>query len=469
MAIFVDIFQLIQSMCKGIEFIKNRERRIEGGSNIFNPGNAAFYLLVFSIFIPAIVFAQSDEDYTSGGNPLYTDHIFRKNIKSIQLHQVSWKFSLPIITLGSIKQLQLDFDDLDGDYKDYYYTFIHCDADWKPSSDITRYDYIQGYQQDYMTNYAYSFNTLQKYTHYRLLFPRNGMNITLSGNYILKVYLENDPDSVAFTRRFMVYENDVTIHGWEKQPIGSDMYTKQEIQYDINTSRYTIADPTDAFKTVILQNGRWDNAITNLQPENITDTSLQYFQEDAGNVFDGGNQFRHFDMTSLQYNGDNIATQVRDSLYEDIQLKNDDPRPAAPYSADPDINGQFLILTKDADSTPISAEYVVVHFFVPLDSEFTTGHLYVFGLLSDWQCRKSFEMHYDSDAGGYKAVLFLKQGYYDYEYAFLPKHGKVAEPGVIEGNHYETENRYYILAYNREVGLTYDKLVGFATVHAPGN
>ncbi len=465
-------------MYKGIEFIPIRRgqcrvARVEKW-NVSWKAVAIKRLIRFIILLPALILAhvsiaQSDQDYTFSGNPMYNDYIFRKNIKSIQLHQTSWKFSPPIIQLGGGQQLQLDFDDLNGDYKDYYYTFIHCDANWKPSSDITRYDYISGYQQDYITNYAYSFNTYQKFTHYRLVFPRNSMNITLSGNYILKVYLENDPDSVAFTRRFMVYENDVDIHGWEKQAMGQDMYTKQEIQFTVNTSRYQIADPTDAFKTVILQDGRWDNAITNLQPQYVSDTSLQYLQEDDGNTFDGGNQFRHFDMTSLQYNGDNIAAQLRDSLFEDIQLKNDDPRPAAPYSDDPDINGQFLILTKDADSTPVNADYVLVHFFVPLDSAFTTGNLYIFGLLSDWQCKKSFRMHYDSTAGGYEAVLFLKQGYYDYEYAFLPKHSKVADVTVIEGDHYETKTRYYILAYNREVGLTYDKLVGFATIQAPGN
>jgi len=293
------------------------------------------------------------------------------------------------------------------------------------------------------------------------------MGILLSGNYILKVYLENNPDSIVFTRRFMVSENKLGIHGREKQAMGEEMYTKQEIQFNINTSRYPIADPS-ALKVFILQNGRWDNAISSLQPQFILDTALQYYQEDD-NSFDGGNQFRNFDMTSLRYNTEHIETMIKTPNYQELQLKKDVSRTTTPYFTDQDIDGQFLILTKDADSTPINADYVLVHFFVPMDTPITTGNLYVFGLLSDWQCKKDFQMHYDSAAGGYTAVINLKQGYYDYEYAYLRNNSKVADVTLLEGNHYETENLYYIYAYYREVGLYYDKLMGITTVHAPGN
>jgi hypothetical protein len=99
----------------------------------------------------------------------------------------------------------------------------------------------------------------------------------------------------------------------------------------------------------------------------------------------------------------------------------------------------------------------------------TTGDLYIFGALTDWQCQPDFQMHYDQVRKGYVGWAYLKQGYYEYQYAYLKKGSTVADLTYIEGNHFETTNTYYIYAYYRFVGLFYDKLIGFATVHAPSN
>jgi hypothetical protein len=428
----------------------------------------SFFTFIMAGFLslPVTLSAQGSS-YPTDQSIHYDDHCYRSNIKTIQLHQTNWKFSPPVIELNSQQRLELDFDDLDGDVKSYYYTIIHCNADWTPS-DISVYDYVKGFPQNYFTNYANSYNTFQKYMHYWVNIPNRDMQILLSGNYILKVYLDNNPDSVVFTRRFMVYENLVGIHAKEKQAMGEDMYTKQEIVFTINTNNYNITDPNGSFNVFILQNDRWDNAISTLKPSFIEGNSLEYTMDD-GNEFDGGNQFRNFDMTSLQYNTEHIETMIKNPNIEELQLKKDDPRPASPYFTFPDINGQYYILTKDADSTPINSEYVLVHFFIPMDTEITTGKLYIFGQLSDWQCKDEYVMHYDKDKGGYVGEALLKQGYYDYEYVFLKKGAHVADATVIEGNHYETENQYYIYAYNRDLGMYYDRLVGYTSFHAPSN
>ena len=144
------------------------------------------FILVSLACLPLRVQAQSAIDWGNDGPMQYDDHIYRKNIKSVQLHQTTWKFSPPLIQLNSGQRLQLDFDDLDGDYKSYYYTFIHCDADWTPS-DISPYDAVQGFTSDFLNNYSYSFNTYQKYTHYRLVFPDKvtvGLGLTVTNTEV---------------------------------------------------------------------------------------------------------------------------------------------------------------------------------------------------------------------------------------------------------------------------------------------
>jgi hypothetical protein len=369
--------------------------------------------------------------------------------------------------MHSGQKLFFDFDDLDGDYKSYYYTFIHCDANWQPS-DINTYDYIKGLPQDFLTSYSYSFNTYQKYTHYWLQFPNRNTQFLISGNYILKIYLNNDPDSIIITRRFMIYEDLLGIHAREKQGIGEDLFTKQEIIFSINTVRYPVQDPFQSLHIFILQNGRWDNAVTGLQPQFVLDTCLQYFQDD-GNSFDGGNQFRSFDMTSLRYNTEHIEGKIANLDAEEIQLKRDDARGNAPYFTTPDIDGQYEILDKDDDSSTINSQYVWVDFYLPMDTVTKGARIFIFGQLSDWQCKPEYEMHYNDMLQAYTGKIYLKQGYYDYQYAVLRNNAGYADVTTIEGNHMETQNTYYVLAYYRELSLYYDKLVGFTTIHAPSN
>jgi hypothetical protein len=421
------------------------------------------YFLLFACFIPATTRAQSDDN----SKKVWSDSTYKDYIQSIQLHQVGWKFSPPIIAIHSGDMLQLDFDDLAGDFIQYSYTLVHCDVDWRPS-DMVAFDYLKGFSTDLITDYSFSFNTFQKYTHYRLFFPNSNMQVLLSGNYILKVFKDNDPDSLVFTRKVMVYENGVKISGREKQGLGDGIFTQQEIIFTINTLKYDISDPFHAMQVFISQNGRWDNAITGLQPSSIEGTSIIY-DMDMGNSFDGGNQFRSFDMTSLKYLTQNEDAFVDNKTAVEINLKPDVPRAGDQYYTFADIDGQYLIYDKDDDSTPINSQYVYMNFYMPIDSEITTGDIFIFGAFTNWQCLPDYKMTYDKHRHGYVGTAYLKQGYYEYQYAYLKKGSTVADCSVIEGSHFETTNTYFFYVYYRPVGLFYDKLIGFATIHAPTN
>ena len=67
---------------------------------------------------------------------------------------------------------------------------------------------------------------------------------------------------------------------------------------------------------------------------------------------------------------------------------------------------------------------------------------------------------------GYEAELFLKQGYYNYQYVYI-KDGKAqADETMLEGNHWETENDYSIYVYHRKIGTYYDQLVGIKKLNS---
>ena len=69
-------------------------------------------------------------------------------------------------------------------------------------------------------------------------------------------------------------------------------------------------------------------------------------------------------------------------------------------------------------------------------------------------------LQYNEESKYWETALFLKQGYYNYQYVFVPKGSKTIDETYIEGSHWQTGNDYTILIYLQEEGTSYDKLIG---------
>ena len=88
------------------------------------------------------------------------------------------------------------------------YTFIHCDSNWGKSEMIYS-EYLNGFYENYIEEYYYSFNTIQQYIHYELTFPNENINFLKSGNYIIIIY--DEYMNPILTKRFIVYEDILRI------------------------------------------------------------------------------------------------------------------------------------------------------------------------------------------------------------------------------------------------------------------
>ncbi|MEK7199864.1 MAG: type IX secretion system plug protein domain-containing protein, partial [Bacteroidota bacterium] len=75
------------------------------------------------------------------------DQVYMPAIKTVKLFQQNNQQSLPVLTLNSTDQLELHFDDMIGYARNYYYTYILCNADWTPA-DVNVFDYIRGFTQN---------------------------------------------------------------------------------------------------------------------------------------------------------------------------------------------------------------------------------------------------------------------------------------------------------------------------------
>ena len=96
----------------------------------------AYCLSFFFCQLPSAHCQPDSTDYFNENFMRYDDYIYRSNIKTVKFENPTIEFSEPLLELNSGEQLLLKFDDLDADVKDYWYTIIHCDANWKPSEII---------------------------------------------------------------------------------------------------------------------------------------------------------------------------------------------------------------------------------------------------------------------------------------------------------------------------------------------
>jgi hypothetical protein len=294
------------------------------------------YLLIFYCGCFSIVNAQND-DYYRDGFLRFENFTYVKNIKTVVLEQAGLRLSEPVLELGSNEKLILSFDDLEGDYKFYNYTLIHCNADWTPSS-LLQSDYIDGFTEDRITDYKSSFNTIQSYTHYRQEIPGREVKPVLSGNYLIKVYPESHPDEPVLTRRMMVVQPRVTIDAFvHRATIVKDRDSRQEIDFTVNCKAIQVANPFQDVKVVIMQNGRWDNAITNLKPLFLKDNILDYSYDDE-NTFNGGNEFRTFDLRTMRIYTQYVKQILRGNDGYTVVLMPSQSRSFQRYSVENDIN-----------------------------------------------------------------------------------------------------------------------------------
>ncbi len=396
---------------------------------------------------------------------LYGDFIHKNNIRTVLFNQKDFELSDPIIRLNTNDKLILRFDDLDADYKNYYYTIIHCDAHWNPS-ELREFEYIEGFYEDQIRDFRRSANTRMSYTHYHIEFPSHNLRPTLSGNYILKVFIDGDRENVAFTRRFMVFEERITIDGHVQQAnLVRYRDRKQQIMFNINLGNYRIANPFRELKVLITQNGRWDNAIRHIDPKSIMGSTLVYDYEDK-TLFEGGNEFRRFDIRSLRHPSERVNDIQSSRRHWDVFLSADYRRSFHRYVSDNDINGRFQIKTLDARNDKIEADYAWVHFHLPMESTIPTGHVYVMGALTDWTFTEENRMNYNYGEKAYELSLLIKQGYYNYKYAILEEENETADIIYTEGSHSMTENDYSIFVYHREPGDLYDRLVGIGHLNS---
>lgn len=384
--------------------------------------------------------------------------IYNQRVASLQVVAGQRWQEMPVAQLG--EPVHIDFDDMTHDYERYSYKIEHCEADWSESREIFTGDFLQGFNGELtIDNYEQSLNTNHLYTHYSLTIPNEHCRLTMSGNYKLSVFSDDDDSHPVFTACFMLVDPQMKVSMSVTGNTDIDIYhSHQQVAMAIDYGEVRVTDPARQLKTIVLQNGRWDNAVTAPRAEYVN-TEGQSWKHCRQLIFDGGNEYHKFEMLDLSHTTMGLDSIFWDGSEAHAYVMADLPRPN--YVYDESANGAFYIRNSDNIENDRISEYVNVMFRLKAPRQH--GDVYVNGVWTNGEFTPKYEMTYNEIAQQYEAIIKLKQGYYSYQYLTKRDDGSIV-PVSSEGNFFQTENEYQAFVYWRPIGERTDRLVGYSSV-----
>ncbi len=390
---------------------------------------------------------------------VYRTQIFSPDIKTLQIGIQNEKYLLPVINLNSSDVLQIRFDEMSHESHSYGYKVLQCNADWTPS-DLSTTEYISGFTTANITDSRLSVTTTFLYTHYTFSLPNNDMNFKISGNYVVIIYEDNQPDKPIAHACFSIVDPKVNIMPTVRGNTDTELNGRlQQLEFNVDLKGYSVKDPNSEIKVVVRQNDRIDNQVTDIKPTYLSGSVLNYVNNKAL-IFEGGYEYHRFDISSVYVGGEGVESIRYNQPHYDAFLYPNKIQNSKTYISDLDVNGKFVINLQNSSDADVYADYMFVHFTLATKQPFFDGQLYLGGGFNYNQMNEAVRMNYDGKAEAYVQTELLKQGGYNYQYWFVPKGGKVASTERVDGSYWQTINEYTIYVYQRPWGERYDRLIG---------
>lgn len=370
----------------------------------------------------------------------------------------------PVILMGTNDVLSISFDELAESHSYLRYSLVHCNANWTESS-LVESEYLDGFNFGDIDDYEYSRMTATHYVNYRISLPNDRFQFKVSGNYLLRVYRDDDPDTTLLQARFMVSESTASVQADVLSVTDIDYNdAHQQVAVKVDATNAQVEDVFNDLMVYVSQNGRLDNEVMVRQPLRVSGKTA-YYEHLRPLIFPAGNEYRRMEIVSTTYPGMHVETLDYYEPYYHATLSTDYPRCADSYMYDETQSGRFFIREYNSSYSDIEADYIVTHF--TLDApELADKHIFIDG---DLTCRR-FDpqslMTYNRATEKYEKILLLKQGAYNYQYLVVDANSNSnrASTAAIEGDYHPTRNEYLIKVYTRYRGERYDRLIGVTTI-----
>lgn len=372
--------------------------------------------------------------------------------------------SVPVMTLDSEEHITVSFDEFSDSRSYLRYSLVHCNRFWCPDG-LVDSEFLAGFNEGEVEEYSFSKGTLCHYIHYTVTLPNNRIQFTASGNYLLKVYDESDPDVILLQARFCVSEANFKTTAVVSAHTDIDHYeTHQQLEIAVDAPATGNVDFYRDITVAVDQNRRLDNNVYLSAPLRVTGNRAIY-SHNKSLIFEAGNEFRRFETVNTTYPGMGVDYIDRSPHGYRFILEPSLPKAASQYRYDSTQFGRYRIRETSAVDSDVEADYSDVSFCLKMPPLYG-GDIYLSGDLTLNRFDDSSRMVYDNDSNGYTISLPLKQGHYNYQYIYVPTGCEKGTMSYIDGNKFQTVNEYNIRVYRSIPGERYDRLVSVSRVYS---
>lgn len=420
-------------------------------------------LTLLAVLLMAATATAADAADRPAGVPA----IFDRNYRTLTAEIDGNRLAPPVLTLGSDDRLVIGFDGLGEERQYLRYSIRLCNADWSPSQ-LVDSEVFDGFNYADIEDYAFSRATTVHYVHYTITLPNDEFRFRLSGNYLLTVYPEENPEEIILQYPFMVQEGAVSISGSVTSRTDIDYNdAHQQLSLDIDTRNAGVRDPNTDLRVVVRQNNRRDNSVALRHPSRMNGTRAIY-EHIPSLIFPAGNEYRRMETVNNLYPGmgeDHIEYHA--PFYHHI-LNTDAPRAHREYRYDRTQHGRFFIREYNSENSDTEADYPLVLFTLDM-LPIPDADIYLDGDFMNRTFDDASRMDYNPAEGRYEKLIPLKQGAYNYQYLAVPRADSAARTSAtapVEGDHYQTVNEYSVAVYYRAPADRYDRLLGFSTLYS---
>tara|TARA_B100000401_G_scaffold204540_1_gene137994 strand:+ start:3705 stop:4898 length:1194 start_codon:yes stop_codon:yes gene_type:complete len=372
-------------------------------------------------------------------NPVFSQ---LNKVKSIKLESLNQKQSTIIFDKND--NINISFDILGEKKSDYYFTITHCDYKWNPSK-ISKFEYIEGFDDIRINDYFFSDNTFQSYTNFNFQIPNQNFKIKLDGNYLVKVF--DDNYNLIFERKVIIKNKifNALINITRSKKI-SDSASTQNIQVLFSNTENIVFNSTSDYKLVVIKNNDFKSSKTFSSPRLQTGSRLVY----DNIVFKGGSEYLYFDsknilLTSSEIKQVNFKNIYNTVLYTDFE--------ESIYTMNPDLNGTFIINVNCLEKK-ICADYSNVNFSLKTEKSYDSD-IFIIGGFNNNEISEKYKLR-KLDKNYYGIELILKQGLYNYKYVT-----EIGDEFEDLSNFWQTENNYKAILYEKKITDRYYKIIGF--------
>lgn len=376
---------------------------------------------------------------------------------TLQAYAGEYELNDPVIDLlNQGEGVTIEFDELADDRRYLRWRAIHCDKQWNRST-LLEDEYLDGYNETPVDDVSYSIATSVPYVHYRLTVPGEQIHLKVSGNYLVEVYDERDPDAVLVSVPVMVTENGVGIDMTASPRTDIDFNrSHQQLSIAIDPGQLPVQSPFNEFTVCVWANDRHDTRRIVEHPLRQQGKLLIY-EHMPQLIFPAGNEYRRFETLLTHAPGLNIDRVGFQNPHYIATVGPDTPRAETSYIYDSTQHGRYYVRELNSENPDTEADYILTAF--TLESPPLDDNVYLEGELTLRHIDETSAMDYDTETGTYRKVLMLKQGSYNYSYVTDSE-----DANIIDGNRFQTVNRYSVAVYWRAPGSRHDRLVGYGTI-----